>query len=94
MSVVRIRESRYYVFFLKKIYENFLGTLETVRNREESVLERCPYREVRLYSFLPLISCERFESRSHFKSRLSFFVRGNVVLSRTVVVDISRPSLK
>ena len=43
------------VFFLKKIYENFVGTLETVRKREESVLERCPYREVRLYSFLPLI---------------------------------------
>ena len=28
MSVVRIVE-----FFLKKIYENFVGTLETVRNR-------------------------------------------------------------
>ena len=35
MSVVRImRESPYYrVFFLKKIYENFAGTLKTVRNR-------------------------------------------------------------
>ena len=41
--------------FLKKIYENFVATLETVRNREESVLERCAYRGVRLYSFLPLI---------------------------------------
>ena len=41
-------------FFKENIWE-FLGTLETVRNREESVLERCPYREVRLYSFLPLI---------------------------------------
>ena len=42
--------------FFKKIYENFSGyALETVRNREESVLERCPYREIRLYSFLPLI---------------------------------------
>ena len=40
---------------LKKIYENFVGTLETVRNREESVLERFPYRENRLYSFLPVI---------------------------------------
>ena len=56
MSVVRIRESRYYGGFLKKMYENFSGhALETVRNREESVLERCPYREIRLYSFLPLI---------------------------------------
>jgi len=34
---------------LKKIYKNFVGTLETVRNREVSVLERCSYREVRLY---------------------------------------------
>ena len=25
------------VFFFKKIYENFVGTLETVRNREVSV---------------------------------------------------------
>ena len=56
VSVVRIRESRQYGgFFLKKIYENFVGTLVTVRNREEFVLERCPYREVRLYSFLPKI---------------------------------------
>ena len=31
------------------MYENFVGTLETVRNREVSVLERCPYREVRRY---------------------------------------------
>ena len=34
-------------FFFKKVYENFIvGTLETVRDREESALERCPYREV------------------------------------------------
>ena len=35
MSVVRIRESPYYrgfFFSFKKIYENFVGTLETVRN--------------------------------------------------------------
>ena len=32
--------------------------------------------------------CERFEPRSHFKSRLSLIVRVNVVLNRTVVVDI------
>ena len=38
VSVVRIRESPYYGgIFLKKIYENFVGTLETVRNREVSV---------------------------------------------------------
>ena len=35
MSVVRIRESSYYGgFFLRKIDANFVGTLETVRNRE------------------------------------------------------------
>ena len=48
MSVVRIRESPYYRgVFLKEIYENFPGTLEL------SVIERCPYREVRLYSKWP-----------------------------------------
>ena len=31
--------------------------------------------------------CERFEPRSHLKSRLSLIVRVNVVLNRTVVVD-------
>ena len=31
--------------------------------------------------------CERFEPRSHFKSRFSLIVRVNVVLNRTVVVD-------
>ena len=30
---------------------------------------------------------ERFEPRSHFKTRLSLIVRVNVVLNRTVVVD-------
>ena len=33
------------------------------------------------------IYCERFEPRSHFKSRVSLIVRVNVVLNRTVVVD-------
>ena len=38
MSVVRIRESPYYRgFSFKKIYESFVGKLETVRNREVSV---------------------------------------------------------
>ena len=50
-SVIRIRESPYYRGFLKKIHDNFVETLETVRNREVSVLERCPYREVPLYFF-------------------------------------------
>ena len=31
--------------------------------------------------------CERFEPRSHFKSRLSLIVGVNVVLNRTVFVD-------
>ena len=41
VSVVRIRESPYYrlKFFLRKIYENFVGTLEIVLNIEVSVLE-------------------------------------------------------
>ena len=38
MSVVRIRESPYCRrSFFKRIYENFVGTLETIRNREVSV---------------------------------------------------------
>ena len=38
MSVVRIRESPHYRgFFFKKIYENFVGTLETVHDIEVSV---------------------------------------------------------
>ena len=43
VSVVRIRESPYYRGFLMKIYGNYVGTLETVRNRGVRV------REVRLY---------------------------------------------
>ena len=35
--------------FLKKIYENFVATLETARNIEVSILERCLYPEVQLY---------------------------------------------
>ena len=31
--------------------------------------------------------CERFEPRSHLKSRLSLIVRVNVLLNRTVAVD-------
>ena len=31
--------------------------------------------------------CERFEPRSHFKSRLSLIIWVNIVLNRTVVVD-------
>jgi len=34
-----------------------------------------------------LMLCDRFEPRSHFKSRLSLIVRLNVVLNRTVVVN-------
>ena len=53
MSVVHIRESALVLerFFFKKIYNNFVGTLETVHNIEVSVLERCPHQEVRLYLF-------------------------------------------
>ena len=44
-----IRESLYYGgSFFRENNENFVGTLETVRDIEVSVLERCPYREVRL----------------------------------------------
>ena len=48
---------------------------------------------MRFFHNLPAVTkglkknCERFEPRSHFKSRLSLIVRVNVVLNKTVVVD-------
>ena len=36
-------------------------------------------------SIILLYYCERFEPRSHFKSRLGLIVQVNVVLNRTVV---------
>ena len=41
-SVVHIRKSPYYRGSFLKKNQNFVGTLETVRNREVFVLERCP----------------------------------------------------
>ena len=41
--------------------------------------EKCAYDKV--------FDCERFEPRSHFKSRLSLILRVNIVLNRIVVVD-------
>ena len=38
-------------------------------------------------SFSLLVVCERFETRSHFISRLSLIVQENAVLNRIVVVD-------
>ena len=43
--------------------------------------------QICLALILNVYYCERFEPRSHFKSRLSLIVRVNVVLNRTVVVD-------
>ena len=41
MSGVRIRESPYYRgFFLKKIDENFVGTLETVKGLNPGVISK------------------------------------------------------
>ena len=50
LSVLERLSPYYRGFFKEKIYENFIEIiLETVRNREVSVLERCPYREVPMY---------------------------------------------
>ena len=43
--------------------------------------------EVRTTTTTQIFNCERFEPRSHFKSRLSLIVRVNVVLNGTIVVD-------
>ena len=42
MSVGRIREGPYYGARVFKENVNFLGTQESVRNRDVCVLERCP----------------------------------------------------
>ena len=44
------------------------------------------------YSCIDLLTyffCERFEPRSHLKSRLSLIVRVNVVLNRTVLLTVT-----
>ena len=65
VSVVRIIE-----VFLKKIYENFVGTLETVRNIEVVVLQRCLFQEVRrtVYACQQSVSTETstYTSRQHY----------------------------
>ena len=43
--------------------------------------------EIHLIITVQSYYCDRFEPKSHFKSRLSLIVRLNVVPNRTVVVD-------
>ena len=45
----------------------------------------CFYFYMFLFCKVDLHYCERFEPKSHFKSRLNLIVRVNVVLNRTVV---------
>ena len=65
VSVVLVIE-----FFFKKIYENLVGTLKTVRNIEVAVLERCLFREVRrtVYACQQSVSTETsiYTSRQHY----------------------------
>ena len=76
--------------FFKKIHDNFVETLETVRNREVSVLERCPYRKVPLYFFsssilLPLVLFYFFKIciENHIKHYFGrHFINSNTVGSR------------
>ena len=50
VSLARLGESPYYRgYFLKKIFENFVGTLETVHNIKVSVLRREREREIHLW---------------------------------------------
>ena len=46
------------------------------------------YMKAKIGDFRNIVFCERFEPMSHFKSWLSLIVRVNVVLIRTVVVDM------
>ena len=53
------------------MYENFVGTWETVRNREVSVLERCPHGEnIILETFRKNIAVSRY--LVHFLALVSF----------------------
>ena len=65
VSVVLVIE-----FFFKKIYENLVRTLKTVRNIEVAVLERCLFREVRrtVYACQQSVSTETstYTSRQHY----------------------------
>ena len=65
VSVVLVIE-----FVFKKIYENLVGTLKTVRNIEVAVLERCLFREVRrtVYACQQSVSTETstHTSRQHY----------------------------
>ena len=65
VSVVLVIE-----FVFKKIYENLVGTLKTVRNIEVTVLERCLFREVRrtVYACQQSVSTETstHTSRQHY----------------------------
>ena len=61
MSVVRIRERvRIIEVFLMKIYGNFVGTLETVRNRGVGI------GDVRLYCNSVLVDFFSFFSFNYF----------------------------
>ena len=88
--LLSVLESPYYRGFFKKIHDNFVETLETVRNREVSVLERCPYREVPLYFFssstlLPLVLFYFFKIciENHIKHYFGrHFINSNTVGSR------------
>ena len=64
MSVVRIRERvRIIEVFLMKIYGNFVGTLETVRNRGVGI------GDVRLYCNSVLVDFFSFFSFNYFRYR-------------------------
>ena len=44
------------------------------------------FKVFNILGYFKMLNCERFEPRSHFKSRLSLIVGVNVFLNRTVVV--------
>ena len=62
----------------------FIGPTRISKHRVNNVL--MTYLQVCI-NFQLKVYCERFEPRSHFKSRLSLMVPENVVLNRIVVVD-------
>ena len=76
-----------YIYYVSFTLEVLNCKIQDLLRCEDPCLKRQDYEaEISIQTQVSLY-CERFEPRSHFKSRLSLIVQVNVVLNRTVVVD-------
>ena len=79
-------ESQLYRDFVTRVCLAIIISRSVGEVRVAAKCFNCPFLLL-FYYYYYYYYCERFEQRSHFKSRLSLIVRVNVVLNRTVVVD-------